>query len=227
MLVGDPASQFSVNGLDDAQWRSALPVIPAGVPATVLARQPDVAAAQSQLLAAQARLGVAEAAWFPSVSLTAAGGFASLNLVDVFKWSARAWGVGTLLSLPVLDGGRREAGVMSANAELDAAVAAYRGQVLDAFQEVEDQLSSLRLLAQQSEAQERAVTSAKLATRMSDTRYRNGQTSQLDVLDARRSELRNHRQALAVRSAQYQSTVLLIRALGGGWGSVPSSQRAG
>jgi multidrug efflux system outer membrane protein len=107
--------------------------------------------------------------------------------------------------------------VQSASAQLDGATAAYRGQVLTAFQEVEDQLASLRLLAQQTEAQDRAVESATRATRLSDSRYRNGYVSQLDLLDARRSELRNRRQALGVRSAQYQSTVVLIRALGGGW----------
>ncbi len=217
VLVGDSASQFSLQNMDNAEWRAALPVIPAGVPASVLTRRPDVAAAQSSLLAAQARVGVAQAAWFPSVSLTAAGGFASPDIGDVFKWSARAWGIGALLSLPILDGGRREAGVQSASAQLEGATAAYRGQVLTAFQEVEDQLASLRLLAQQTQAQDRAVNSAALATRMSDARYRNGLISQLDLLDARRSELRNRRQALGVRGAQYQSTVLLIRALGGGW----------
>ncbi|WP_083686111.1 efflux transporter outer membrane subunit [Rhodoferax koreensis] len=217
VLVGDSASQFSLDNLDNAEWRATLPTIPAGVPATVLTRRPDVAAAQSSLLAAQARVGVAQAAWFPSVSLTAAGGFASPDIGDVFKWSARAWGIGALLSLPILDGGRREAGVQSASAQLDGATAAYRGQVLTAFQEVEDQLASLRLLAQQTQAQDQAVESATRATRLSDARYRNGYISQLDLLDARRSELRNRRQALGVRSAQYQSTVVLIRALGGGW----------
>ena len=218
VLVGDSASQFSLDNLDNAEWRATLPTIPPGVPSTVLTRRPDVAAAQASLLAAQARVGVAQTAWFPSVSLTAAGGFASPDIGDVFKWSARAWGIGALLSLPILDGGRREAGVQSATAQLDGATAAYRGQVLTAFQEVEDQLASLRLLAQQTQAQDRAVQSASLATRMSDSRYRNGLVSQLDLLDARRSELRNRRQALDVRSAQYQSTVVLIRALGGDWG---------
>jgi multidrug efflux system outer membrane protein len=94
----------------------------------------------------------------------------------------------------------------------------YREQVLVAFRDVEDQLSSLRVLAEQSEAQQRAVTSASRTTSLSDVRYRNGLVSQLDLLDARRSELRNRRQAVQVRSAQYQATVGLVRALGGGWG---------
>ena len=200
-----------------ADWKTALPTIPAGVPATVLARRPDVSAAQSSLLAAQARVGVAQAAWFPSLMLTGEGGFASPDLGDLLRWSARAWSVSALLSLPIFDGGRRQAGVDDARAQLDAALASYRGQVLVAFREVEDQLSALRLLHDQSLAQGRAVDAARRATTLSDTRYRNGLVSQLELLDARRSELRNRRQALQVRSAQFQATVVLVRALGGGW----------
>lgn len=214
VLVGEPASSFQVTATD---WTTALPVIPIGVPSTVLARRPDVTAAQNALLAAQQRVGVAKAAWFPSLSLTASGGHASPELSDLFKWSARSWSVGALLSLPLLDGGRREAGVQRAQGELDAALGGYRERILIAFKDVEDQLSSLRLLTEQAEAQSRAVTSATRATTLSDSRYRNGLVSQLDLLDAQRSELRNRRQALQVRSAQYQATVGLIRALGGGW----------
>lgn len=216
VLAGEAASTFSV---PEANWDTALPVVPPGVPATVLARRPDVAAAQASLLAAQARVGVAQAAWFPSLSLTADGGFASPELGDLLRWSARAWTVSALLSLPIFDGGRREAGVQQAKAQLDEALARYRGDVLVAFREVEDQLAALRLLQAQAEAQGRAVDAARRATTLSDTRYRNGLVSQLELLDARRSELRNRREALQVRSAQFQATVGLIRALGGGWGS--------
>jgi multidrug efflux system outer membrane protein len=214
LLVGEVASNFSMQA---NEWKTELPLIPAGVPGTVLARRPDVSAAQSSMLAARQRVGVAKAAYFPRVSLTATGGYASPELGDLFKWSARAWGVGAFLSLPVFDGGRREAGIQNAGAELDAAVAQYREQILGAFKDVEDQLSALRLLAEQAEAQERAVTSAARSTALSDVRYRNGYVSQLDLLDAQRSELRNRRAALQVRSAQYQATVALVRALGGGW----------
>ncbi len=214
VLVGAAASDFRV---DAADWRSALPVIPAGVPSTVLARRPDVSAAQHAMLAAQQRVGVAQGAWFPNLSLTANGGYASPELGDLFKWSARSWGVGALLSLPLFDGGRREAGVQNASAELDAALAGYREQVLVAFRDVEDQLSALRLLAEQSDAQSRAVAAASRATVLSSSRYRNGLVSQIDLLDAQRSELANRRQALQVKAAQYQATVGLVRALGGGW----------
>lgn len=214
VLVGEAASSFQLPPLD---WNAALPLVPPGVPSTVLQRRPDVAAAQRSMLAAQARVGAAQAAWFPSVSLTGSAGQASSDLGDLFKWSMRSWGVGALLSLPVFDGGRRQAGVDSARAELDAALAGYREQVLVAFRDVEDQLAALRLLADQAEAQSRAVASASRATALSGTRWRNGYISQLDLLDAQRTELRNRRQALQVRAAQYQATVGLVRALGGSW----------
>ena len=216
VLVGEAASSFK---LPETPWDTALPVIPAGVPGTVLARRPDVSAAQLSLLAAQQRVGVAKAAWFPSVTLTGSAGHASPEISDLFKWSARAWGVGALLALPVFDGGRREAGIDSARAEMDVALARYREQVLGAFRDVEDQLAALHLLAEQAEAQSRAVAAASRTTQLSDVRYRNGLVSQLELLDAQRSELRNRRQALQVRSAQYQATVGLVRALGGGWGA--------
>ncbi|RZI94991.1 MAG: efflux transporter outer membrane subunit, partial [Variovorax sp.] len=223
VLTGDVASQFE---LRSAAWTTALPSIPAGLPSTVLERRPDVAAAQRTMQAAQARVGVAKAAWFPTIALTGAGGYASPDLGDLFKWSARSWGIGALMSLPLLDGGRREAGVQGASAQLDGALAGYREQVLVAFRDVEDQLSAIRLLEQQSAVQARAVASAQRATVLSDARYRNGYVSQLDLLDARRSELRNRRQALQVKSAQYQATVGLIRALGGGWDVSPEAKVA-
>jgi multidrug efflux system outer membrane protein len=224
VLVGDAASDFTLPAVD---WSATLPQIPAGIPATVLARRPDVAAAQSAMLAAQARVGVARAAWFPSLSLTAAGGYASPELGDLFKWSARAWSVGALLSLPVFDGGRREANERGAMAQLDVELARHRGQVLLAFKDVEDQLAALRLLQQEAQTQARAVSFAKRATTLSESRYRNGMDSQLELLDARRSELRNRRDELHVRSSQYQATVGLIRALGGSWDAERTGEAPG
>lgn len=219
LLVGEPASGFSVA---TALWQATLPQVPAGVPSTVLARRPDIAAAQSALQAAQARVGVAQAAWWPTLALTAAGGQASPELSDLFRTAARTWGVGLLLELPLFDGGRRAAGVAQSEAEVNAALARLRGQMLVAFKDVEDELAALRLLARQGEAQARAVGAAARVTVLSEARYRNGLVSQLELLDAQRSELRNRRQALQVRSAQFQSTVGLIRALGGGWGEADS-----
>ncbi|HTG96537.1 MAG TPA: efflux transporter outer membrane subunit [Burkholderiales bacterium] len=214
VLVGEAPSKFSH---PDAEWRTALPAIPAGVPSTVLTRRPDVSAAQYTMLAAQSRVGVAKAAWFPNVALTGFGGYASTDIDDLLQWSSRAWLIGALVSLPLIDGGRRKAGIESTSAQLDGAVAQYREQVLVAFKDVEDQLAALRLLSEQAEAQARAVSSASRTTSLSGARYRAGYVSQLELLDAQRSELRNRRQALQVRSDRFQSTVALVRALGGSW----------
>ena len=216
VLLGEVPSNFSLPAAPE--WGGALPVVPPGVPSTVLARRPDVAAAQLAMQAAEERAGVARRAWFPDIALTANAGYASGDLGKLFDWSARAWGVGALLSLPIFDAGRREAGVQAANAQWDAAAAGYREQVLGAFQDVEDQLSSLRLLASQADTQQTAVDAATRATALSDTRYRNGLVSQLELLDAQRSELADRRVAVQVRAAQYQATIGLIRALGGSWG---------
>ena len=214
VLVGEMPSGFTIA---ETPLDTALPAIPAGLPADVLARRPDVAAAQATMLAAQARVGVAKAAWFPDISLTGAGGLASTAASELFKYSARAWSVGLLASLPIFDGGRREAGVRFASGDMDAAVALYREQVLVAVRDVEDQLASLRLLERQAEAQDRAVRAASRATALSDRRWREGLVSQLDLLDAQRSELADRRAAVEVKGAQYQATVGLVRALGGGW----------
>ena len=219
VLLGEPPSALRV---DEIEWAGQVPQVPAGVPSTMLARRPDVAAAQRAMMAAQVRVGIAQTAWFPDFSLTASGGLASTDIGDLFKWSARAWGIGALLSLPVFDGGRRDANLQNSNATWDAAAASYREQVLVAFRDVEDQLSELRLLTDQATAQAQAVESASRAAVLSTSRYRNGYVSQLELLDARRSELANRRQALQVRAAQYQATVGLIRALGGSWGETAS-----
>ena len=127
LLLGEVVSSFS---LPPAQWNSALPVIPAGLPSTLLTRRPDVSSVQRTMLAAQARIGVAKAAYFPRVALTGTAGYASTDLSDLFEWSSRAWLLGAIASLPVFDGGRRQAGVESATAQLDGEVARYREQAL-------------------------------------------------------------------------------------------------
>lgn len=214
LLTGEVAGRLA---LADASGAATLPVIPAGVPAAVLARRPDVAAAQATVQAELARVGVAQAAWFPEIALTAQGGFASPELGDLLRWSARSWGLNALLSLPLFDGGRRAAQEEGAKARLEAALAAQRGQVLTAFRDVEDQLSALQLLAAQSAVLEQSVQSAERASHLSDVRWRNGYVTQLELLDARRNALRQRRNALQVRAAQYTGTVMLIRALGGSW----------
>ena len=218
VLLGEPASNFRVA---QTAWTTALPAVPAGLPSELLQRRPDLAAARSQLQAAQARVGEARAAWWPSLSLTAQGGGVSNELSNLLKSGASTWGIGLLGALPIFDGGRREAGVNAAKAQLDGSAIAFREQFLLALKDVEDQLGALSLLQSQGEASSRAVSAAGQALKLSDTRYRNGLVSQLELLDARRSELANKRAALQVRSAQYQATVGLIRALGGGWSEAP------
>ncbi|KQV96764.1 efflux transporter outer membrane subunit [Pelomonas sp. Root1237] len=224
VLLGEPASNFR---LAPTAWATALPTVPAGLPSELLQRRPDLAAARSQLQAAQARVGVAQAAWWPSLALTAQGGGVSSELSNLLKSGASTWGVGLLAALPIFDGGRREAGVNAAKTQLDGSAIAFREQFLLALKDVEDQLGALTLLQQQGEANARAVSAAGQALKLSDTRYRNGLVSQLELLDARRSELANKRAALQVRSAQYQATVGLIRALGGGWSETAPVKLAG
>lgn len=224
-LVGEAPARFT---LAEARWEPALPGIPPGIPSRLLARRPDVVAAQSTVVAAQARAGAARTAWFPNLALTAFDGVASPDLGDLLRLSARAWGLGALLSLPLFDGGRREAAVGAADGELAAALAIYHQQILTAFREVEDQLSALRLLEQQDGVQQGAVASAARATALSERRYRNGSGAQLDLLDAMRIELRLRRLALQVTAARQEATVGLIKVLGGSWdGPVTTALDAG
>jgi multidrug efflux system outer membrane protein len=219
VLVGEPASTFDVTAAawNTQPWANAVPVIPAGVPSQVLQRRPDILAAEASLNAAQRRVGVAKAAWFPSLSLTASGGYASSDLGNLFDKGAEGWSLAALLSQAVFDGGRRNAGIDYARGGLDAAFATYQQQVLVAFADVEDQLSDLTYLRQQRTAEDGAVDAATRALAQAQSRYKNGSSSQLELLDAQRQQLAIRRQALRVRAAQYQSTVGLIRALGGGW----------
>ena len=215
-LVGDP-------GLSIAPASQALarlpPAIPPGIPSDVLARRPDVAAAKDTLNAAQLRLKVARTAWLPSLTLTASGGYASPELGDLIRSSVRSLGLDLLMALPPFDGGRRRAGIDGAAADLDLASAAYRRQVLTAFRDVDDQLSALRILGERSEVAARTIAADDRALALSTSRRSNGLASRLEVLDARRAELRDRRQAVQVQSARYQATVSLVQALGGGWGA--------
>ncbi|WP_299790173.1 efflux transporter outer membrane subunit [Ramlibacter sp.] len=222
VLTGASASLFALPPQD---WTSSLPAIPAGLPDTVLARRPDVAAARRAIEAAQTRLGLARTAWLPQLTLTASGGTASPTLVNVLQASSQVWSIGALLGATVFDGGRRKAGIQLADADLESSLVSYREHVLVALRDVEDQLSALQLLAGQAQAQSAAVTLGSRAALLADSRYRSGLASQLDVLDARRTELRNRREALQVRSEQYQATVRLIRALGGGWEAASAADR--
>jgi multidrug efflux system outer membrane protein len=218
LLLGKPPAEFA---LVPAALASDLPGIPAGLPSSLLERRPDIAAAQRTMAAANARIGVAKSAFFPRLNITAAGGFESTELGDLFKWSSRTWLLGplfgTILSMPLLDGGRNQANLDRSVAVLEESVADYRQRVLAAFAEVEDDLVAIRTLAGQSEAARDAVVSATRAFSIADSRYRAGASSYLDVIDAQRSLLSIQRLDTQVKGARAASTVALIRALGGGW----------
>jgi outer membrane protein, multidrug efflux system len=214
VLVGEASPHLQ---LARAPWTSAVPAIPVGVPASMLARRADVAAAEKSVQAAQARLGLAQSAWLPKLSLTSTGGFASPELATLLSGSMQAWAMGALVGLPLLDGGRLDAGVQYADGELAAAQAQRRERILQALKDVEDQLAAIRALAEQAAVQERAVTSASRLAQMSASRQRNGLASQLDVLEARRIELGQQRSLMQLQAQQQQAVVGLIRALGGGW----------
>ncbi len=191
--------------------------IPAGMPSALLERRPDIAAAERAMAAANARIGVARAAYFPRLSLSAAAGYASRELGDVLDWSGRHFLLGAALDTPLFDGGRRRAGLERARAAYEADVAQYRQTVLNAFREVEDHLASLRTLEQQLQVQGAALQSAQRAAELSAIRYREGSASYLDVIEADRSVLLQERQRVQLEGQRARFTVGLIRALGGGW----------
>ncbi len=211
---------FGTNPLVDV---TSLPAIPAGLPSSLLERRPDVAAAQQQMFAANARIGVAKSAIFPAVALTGQGGVESYQLSDLFKWSSTTWLIGAVMSLPIVDGGRNRANIKRAEFALDESVANYRKQVLTAFAEVEDDLVGLRTLDGQARVTDDAVASARRAAQLADRRYREGQTGYLESIDAQRELLAVERQAVQLRGARATTTVSLIRSLGGGWGAVDAS----
>ncbi|KPF70227.1 hypothetical protein IP84_00185 [beta proteobacterium AAP99] len=214
VLVGQPAASFKSAAGAQAL---VLPDVPVALPSALLERRPDVAAAQRRLQAANARIGVANAAWFPRISLTAAGGYAAPDVSDLFKWSSRAWALGPLLSLPVFDGGSRKANLANAQAGYDAAVGEYRQQVLVAFKDVEDSLVSLSTLAEQARVTDDALTAAQRAAQLSNTRYRNGLVSYFEVIDSQRTALAVQRSAAQLKAQRAQAVVGLMRAVGGGW----------
>lgn len=199
--------------------------IPPGLPSSLLERRPDIAAAERAMAAANARIGAARAAFFPRLNLTGALGYESSELGDLFQWSSRTFLlgplVGTMLSLPIFDGGRRQAGVDFARAHYKEEVAAYRQTVLGAFREVEDGLSSLRILGEQTDVQDAAVKSSARAARLSQIQYREGSISYLNVIDADRVVLQQQRAAVQLDGDRAQTAVELIRAIGGGWGTTP------
>src|SRR5471032_2757162 len=223
VLLGEAPAAFSFapHPLEAVDIRIA-----PGLPSSLLERRPDIAAAERRMAAANARIGVARSAFFPSLTLTGAGGFASGTAGDLFNWSSRTLLLGPLALLPLFDGGRREGQLASARAQYEEEVANYRQQVLVAFQEVEDNLSTLRILQGQVRTQSDALRASTRAAQLSRTQYTEGAVNYLDVIDAERTVLQSQRVAVQLAGAQAVATVKLIRALGGGWGDAPAATQA-
>lgn len=219
ILAGQNPSNFKLAPLSVAEnlWDPQTPAIPAGLPSDLLERRPDVAAAERQLAAANARIGVAKGAFFPVLTLTGSGGYLSGDVEDLFNWNSRTWSIGPSVSLPIFAGGRNRANLERARSVYDESVALYRQQVLVAFGDVEDSLSAIRHLADQAEAQSRAVTSAKRAASLAEDRYRSGIVAYIEVVDANRDELSAERANAQLAGERLIATVQLIKALGGGW----------
>ncbi len=218
VLLGKPAPAFNAAPAPLLPAMT-LPGIPAGLPSSLLERRPDIAAAQRAMAASNARIGVAKSAMFPSLSLTAAGGFESESLSDLFNWSSRSWLLGALLAMPIIDGGRNRANIARSEAVLEESVANYRQSVLAAFAEVEDNLAGLRILGGQAKATNDALAAARRAADLARKLYQAGSAGYLEVLDAQRNLLAIERSEVQLRASRATTTVALIRSLGGGWQS--------
>lgn len=218
VLLGKAPALFSMAAkpLDDVTVR-----IPGGLPSSLLERRPDIAAAERQMAAANACIGVAKAAYFPSLSLTGSAGFESSSLSNLFNWSTRTFLLGpltgTALSVPIFDGRKRAGNLANARAVYEEASAKYRKQVLVAFQEVEDHLADLRIIEQQVQTQGEAVRTSARAAELSRTQYDDGAVAYIDVIDSDRTMLETRLGAVKLSGARAISTVNLIRAVGGGW----------
>ena len=214
VLVGQPASSFALPA--DPALADA-PTTPVGAPSTLLQRRPDIAAAERRMAAAKARVGVARAAWFPTVTLAATGGYQTTG-GELISAANRVWALGPLAAaLPLFDGGARKAEVARSRAVFDETAAGYRQTVLDAFREVEDQMVLANRLAAAQGRQDEAVAAAARTTALATTRYREGAAAYLDVVTAQTAELDARRSALDLRTRRLGASVDLIRALGGGW----------
>ncbi len=223
LLVGKAPSEFAIPA---APLAAVPPSIPVGLPSTLLERRPDVAAAERRVAAANAQIGVAEAAYFPSLTLAASGGYQSATLADWLTAPSRFWSVGPTIAATLFDAGLRRAQTDQAIAVYDASVAAYRQTVLTGFQEVEDNLAALRILEEEAQVHGEAVTAARQAVELVLNQYKAGTVSYLNVVTAQATLLANERTAVDILNRRLAASVLLIRALGGGWSAaeLPSAE---
>ena len=213
-LTGTPASSFS---LPPSPLDLPLPQVPVGVPSQLLERRPDVAAAERRADAANAQIGIAIAAYYPTINLTGTGGFESRSPSTLIQGPSALWSLGGSAIEILFDAGRRHALTEEARAGYEVNVANYRQTVLQAFQEVEDNLSGLRILNSESEAQQQAVADARHSLALSTNRYKGGVTTYLEVITAQTTQLANERTAADITTREFAASVQLVKALGGGW----------
>jgi NodT family efflux transporter outer membrane factor (OMF) lipoprotein len=201
------------------------PVIPVGLPSQLLERRPDIAAAERQAAAANEEIGIARAAFFPDLVITATGGFESGSIVNWFTWPSRFWAVGPQVAETIFDAGRRRAQLQTAQAGYDGTVANYRQTALSAFQEVEDNLSTLRILEQEQAKQHEATVAAQSSAALSLNRYKGGLVTYFEVITAQTIALTNERTEADLLRRRMDASVQLIKAVGGGWdtGKLPKS----
>ncbi|HZP92070.1 MAG TPA: efflux transporter outer membrane subunit [Burkholderiales bacterium] len=218
VLTGTLPEQFQVA---EAPFAITPPAIPVGLPSDLLQRRPDIAEAERRLAARNAEIGVAKAAYFPSITLTAAVGYESSELSDLLKRDSSIWALGGFLFEPIFTAGRIGFDVDRAKAAYDENLAIYQARILQGFQEVESALAGLRILDQQAKYQAVAVTNADKATKLAYARYKAGLVALIEVLDAQSVSLQAERDALFVTSNQLLTTIALIKALGGGWEGRP------
>ena len=219
ILLGKPPAEFSI---PPAPITLLPPAIPIGLPSELLERRPDIAAAERRVAVANAQIGIAQAAFYPTVTLRSLIGLESSSLTNLFSWPSALWSFGASAMQIVFDGGRRYAVTEQARAAYDATVALYRQTVLTAFQGVEDTLSTLRILEEEAAQQARAVQTAEAALLLAINRYKGGITTYLEVVVVQSAALTAERAALDLLTRRMTATVLLIKALGGMWGDLPT-----
>jgi NodT family efflux transporter outer membrane factor (OMF) lipoprotein len=213
ILIGKPPAEFSLSA---APLNDQPPSTPIGLPSQLLQRRPDIAAAERRVAEANQQIGIARAAYFPTVSLGAAAGFESTH-IDLLEGPNVFWAVGPALAETLFDAGRRRATSESARANYDATVATYRQTSLTAFQEVEDNVAALRILEHETQQQQQAVASSQESVQLFTNRYNGGVDTYLQVITAQTIELANERNDIDILRRRLEANVLLIKALGGGW----------
>jgi NodT family efflux transporter outer membrane factor (OMF) lipoprotein len=195
------------------------PAIPLGMPSTLLERRPDIADAERQAAAANEQIGIAQAAFFPTLTIAATAGLESSSILNWLTWPSRFWTIGPQLAQILFDAGKRTAQVAQAQSAYDATAAAYRQTILTAFQQVEDNLSALRVLEQEAAVTDQAVKSAKRSVDVTTAQYKGGTVNYLSVIQVQTIALTDERSAVDLKTRRMAASVLLIQALGGGWDS--------